>query len=73
MFKNVMLNHDMSKEERVECRKWITKKKNEILLKEDAEEWGIKGQPGKFYMVAYQKKKFFVDPCGSEEKVKRDI
>lgn len=60
-FKNVMLNHDMSKEEREECRKLISEKKHEISLKEDADCWGIriKGQPGKFFAVTYKKNKNF--------------
>lgn len=56
-YKSIMINHDLSKEDREEIRKLISEKKKEIALKEDINKWGlrVKGQPGEFYIVSYRR------------------
>ena len=53
----VILNQDLSIEDRVECRKLLDDKKKEIVLKDDTNKWvfGIKGKPGNFYVLTYKK------------------
>lgn len=56
-FSRVMMNHDMSVEERQEIRKLIEQKKKEIEEKENPTLWGIRirGEPGKFIANIYRK------------------
>ena len=55
--KNVILNNDLSDEDRRVCRELLAKKKEEIGGKEDINRWifRIRGQPGEFRVLAYKK------------------
>lgn len=59
-FSKVILNNDLSKEDREKCSKLLQEKKDEIGKKEDTSKWvfRIRGQPGDFHAVAFRRRNF---------------
>lgn len=57
-FRKVILNQDLSKEDREECKKLFDEKVKEINKKGGSSKWvvRIKGQPGAFHAVAYRRR-----------------
>lgn len=57
-FSRVILNNDLSKEDRELCSKLLKEKKEEISKKEDVSKWvfRVRGQPGDFHVVSYRRR-----------------
>ena len=55
--RNIILSNDLSKEDRLECKRLLEEKKRLIGEKDDITKWmfRIKGKAGAFYAVAFKK------------------
>ena len=57
LHKNVILSHDMSKEDREDCRKLLADKKREMSTKDNVDKWvfRLRGHPGEFHVVPHRR------------------
>ncbi|ESN99901.1 hypothetical protein HELRODRAFT_184371, partial [Helobdella robusta] len=63
-FNKVIINHDLSREDRISNRKILEEKKKEIGEKDDVSKWSfrLKGVPGDFYVIAFKKQNLLKSP-----------